>query len=155
MDINWDALSAIGTILATAFAGFGLVFTAVQIRQSTRSSEFDTLTRLETGLIELEDLYETAQSSDPDAARRARNRFYNRLEILASGVRHKMLGPQGHGFVENLLIDLVAWEEHTGGHTMLGQTQGEALEDVEWFVKQYRERIDHRKAQYRRQEHEA
>jgi len=151
---NANPVSAGATAIAAAFAGWGLIYSGMQTAQAARSTDFDSLVHLEQVVRDLESDYQTARfGNDPNAARHAHNQFYNRLEILATGVRYRLLTKQNREYTRVLLIDLIALDEHLGGLEHLGKTrQGRAFEDVAWFAAAHRKKIEQRTREYQAQD---
>lgn len=147
--------NTISAVAAAVFAGWGLVYSGMQTAQAARSTDYDTLVHLDAALRDLENDYRAARGGEASVARRAHNQFYNKLEVLASGVRHKLFARQSRSYARALLTDLLAWDEYLGGLDHIGEgRQGRALEDVAWFTSKHRREIDQRKKEYRAKEPE-
>ena len=88
---GWSIASNVATVASAALAAFGLIWTALTLRASTRASDLNSLFQM-TGQIAAAEARLTVSKDDPIQEDADFNNYLNTLETLAAAINGGLFG---------------------------------------------------------------
>lgn len=136
-NIPW--IASIATVAASFMAAAGLLLTWHSISRGTKVADANTLFQISRELREAEQRLRSGPLPEVEL-----NNYFNLLEIFASSIKHRLLGPTSTKIaIQRLILDLAIIEnnEHTKSRLQMAIQSPETFSALTAFAKRNRQAI--------------